>query len=88
MPTKRTALLVRCTKEEAIAIRWAAKRERRTISAFVLNAVEGRIASHRKIVATFPGLEARPGDKSDEATSNQERGREPRRRGGLQRNAS
>ena len=88
MPTKRTALLVRCTKEEAVSIRWAAKRERRTISAFILNAVEGRIASYRKIVATVPGLEARPGDKSDEATSNQERGREPSRRGGLQRNAS
>ncbi|HZR33610.1 MAG TPA: hypothetical protein VFA76_17325 [Terriglobales bacterium] len=87
MPVKRTALLVRCTKEEAMAIRWAAKRERRTISAFILNAVEGRISSHRKILATFPGLEPRPGEKSDEATGNQERGREPSRRGG-QRNAS
>lgn len=41
---KRTALLIRCTNEEAEAIRNAAGRERRTVSSFVLNAVMNRIA--------------------------------------------
>ena len=40
----RTALLIRCTEEEATAIREAARRERRTVSAFVLNAVMNRIS--------------------------------------------
>ncbi len=35
----RTALLVRCTREEAETIRAAAARERRTLSGFILNAV-------------------------------------------------
>lgn len=40
----RTALLVYCTREEADQIRKAAKRERRTISGFVMNAVMNRFA--------------------------------------------
>jgi uncharacterized protein (DUF1778 family) len=36
---KRTALLVRCTEEEAETIRDSARAERRTISGFVLNVV-------------------------------------------------
>jgi len=43
--TKRAALLVRCSKEEAEAIREAAQREHRTISGFIINAVMGRIQS-------------------------------------------
>jgi uncharacterized protein (DUF1778 family) len=45
----RTALLVRCTKEEAEDIRQTAKAERRTISGFILNAVLHRIQAHRKL---------------------------------------
>jgi len=52
--TNRTALLIYCTKEEAERIRIAAKRERRTISGFVMNAVmsrfvmEGRLQERRE----------------------------------------
>ena len=42
----RSALLIRCTVEEAHQIREAAERERRTVSGFVLNAVLNRIAQH------------------------------------------
>ncbi len=49
MSKPRTALLVRCSEEEAEAIREAAKRERRTISGFILNAVLNRIAHQKKI---------------------------------------
>ena len=42
---KRTVLLIRCTEEEAIAIRNAAQRERRTVSGYVLNAVMHRVKS-------------------------------------------
>ena len=40
---KRTAILIRCTEEEAARIRQAAQRERRTVSAFVLHAVTNRM---------------------------------------------
>lgn len=40
---------MRCSEEEAEAIRDAAKRERRTISGFILNAVLNRIANQKKI---------------------------------------
>lgn len=49
MGKQRTALLVRCSEPEAEAIREAAKRERRTISGFILNAVLNRIANQKKI---------------------------------------
>ena len=49
MTKPRTALLVRCSEEEAEAIREAAKRERRTISGFILNAVLNRIANQKRI---------------------------------------
>ena len=45
----RTALLVYCTREEAEQIRKAAKRERRTISGFVINAVMTRFAIEDRI---------------------------------------
>lgn len=41
---KKTALLVYCTPQEAAQIRAAAKRERRTISGFVINSVMNRLA--------------------------------------------
>lgn len=40
----RTALLICCTREEAERIRLAARRERRSISAFVMNAIMSRFA--------------------------------------------
>lgn len=40
----KTALLIYCTREEADQIKLAAKRERRTISGFVMNAVMTRFA--------------------------------------------
>ena len=49
MAKPRTALLVRCSEEEAEMIREAAKRERRTISGFILNAVLNRIGNQKKI---------------------------------------
>lgn len=45
----RTALLIRCTEEEAKAIREAAKLQRRTVSAFVLHAVMNRISVQRRL---------------------------------------
>jgi uncharacterized protein (DUF1778 family) len=49
MAKERTALLVRCSEQEAESIREAAKRERRTISGFILNAVLNRIANQKKL---------------------------------------
>ena len=45
----RTALLVRCTEEEAETVREAAKRERRTISGYILNSVLHRIVNQKKL---------------------------------------
>ena len=45
----RTALLIRCTQEEAEAIREAAKLQRRTLSAFVLHAVMNRISVQQRL---------------------------------------
>jgi len=47
--SKRAALLVRCSSEEAQQIREAAKRERRTISGFILNSVMSRIAVQERL---------------------------------------
>lgn len=40
--TRKTAILIRCTVEEAQTIRRAAGLERRTISGYILNAVMRR----------------------------------------------
>ena len=50
---KRTALLVRCTAEEAELIRQAAKAERRTISGYILNGILQRIAVRDKTQKHF-----------------------------------
>lgn len=47
---KRAALLIRCTPEEAEMIRRAAKAERRTISAYILNAISNRIHSRAALL--------------------------------------
>jgi len=49
--SKRTALLIYCTPEEAEQIRRASKRERRTISGFVMNAVMTRFAAQTGLQA-------------------------------------
>lgn len=48
MPSDRTALLIRCSKEEAEKIRAAAKRERRTLSGYVLHVILNRITIQEK----------------------------------------
>jgi hypothetical protein len=46
---KKTALLIYCEPEEAERVRLAAKRERRTISGYVMNAVMNRLAVESRI---------------------------------------
>ncbi len=53
MAKERTALLLRCSEEEAKAIREAAHRERRTISGFILNSVLNRIANQKKLAVAL-----------------------------------
>lgn len=53
----RSALLIRCTAEEAAAIRSAAKLERRTVSAFVVRAVMNRISVRRQVESGFNALQ-------------------------------
>ncbi len=53
MVVKRTALLIRCTEDEARQIREKAKLERRTISGFVLHAVMSRITSQSRALETY-----------------------------------
>ncbi len=49
--TKKAALFVRCTEEEAEKIRRTAKAERRSLSGFMLNAVFSRIAMRDRLLA-------------------------------------
>ena len=51
----RTALLIRCTEEEAQAIRETAKQQRRTVSAFVMGAVMNRVSIQRASGAVLRG---------------------------------
>jgi len=46
---KRLAFLIYCSPEEAEQIRRAAKRERRTITGFFMNAVMARFATEERI---------------------------------------
>lgn len=56
METERTALLIRCSREEAERIRNAARRERRTVSGYVLNAVLTRIGYFQRPFSGSRGL--------------------------------
>ncbi len=47
---KKTAILVRCTQEEADLIRHAAAAERRTLSGYILNAVINRIKARQNML--------------------------------------
>jgi uncharacterized protein (DUF1778 family) len=64
MGDKRTALLIHCSNEEAQQIREAARRERRTISGYVLHAVMSRLASQasqrKALAAAYPQLYQKP----------------------------
>lgn len=51
-PETRAVLFIRCSREEARRIRAAARRERRTLSAYILNAVENRLAVEEQIRRT------------------------------------
>ncbi len=53
-PQDRTALLIRCTRDEASAIRAAAALERRTLSGFVLNAVMHHIRARSEALPKLP----------------------------------
>jgi uncharacterized protein (DUF1778 family) len=56
---KRTAILIRCSAEEADLIRAAAKAERRTISAYILNAVMNRISAQKRFSQTLQTTEGK-----------------------------
>ncbi len=58
---KKTAILLRCTPEEAELIRRAAAHERRTLSGFILNAVMNRLRV-RADLAGKPPLNRRKDD--------------------------
>jgi len=47
MPTERSAILIRCTREEAELIRRIAKKEHRTVSGFAVNALLQYIANRK-----------------------------------------
>lgn len=49
MRKKSAVLFIRCSLDEAQAIQNAARRERRTISGFVLNALANRISTLQKL---------------------------------------
>ncbi len=55
MGEQRTALLIRCTKDEAARIRLEARKERRTLSGYVINALMNRIEAREKALARFEG---------------------------------
>jgi uncharacterized protein (DUF1778 family) len=68
MGSERTALLIRCSREEAEKIRDMAKRERRTVSGFVLHAVMNRIANQERVLRIAPHTQSareKTGKKSD-----------------------
>ena len=68
MPTQRTALLIRCSNEEAARIRSEAKKERRTLSGYVINALMNRMESREKALARWEfGLQGDP-SRSDQKT--------------------
>ena len=57
MQSNRTAILVRCTQEEAERIRHAAAHERRTVSAYVVKAVMNRIENRERALAAFEQMQ-------------------------------
>jgi|SRR5579864_9056411 len=77
-PQNRTAVLVRCSPDEAAAIRAAAIRERRTISGFILNATANRVRRYQltvtqwsspKLTATQPSSSKTNGQSQRESAA-------------------
>ena len=66
-PQNRTALLVRCSADEAAAIRAAAMQERRTLSGFILNAIANRV--HRRQLTAIQPPSPRPNGHSSQRES-------------------
>jgi len=60
----KTALLIYCTPEEADAIREFAKRERRTISGFVMTAVTNRLAVLARVEEAKGNTAGKPQDQT------------------------
>ena len=54
----RTALLIRCSVEEADRVRQAARRQRRTLSGYVMQAVMNRLSAEEQIVKTQKNMGA------------------------------
>lgn len=61
MKNERTALLIRCSVQEANAIRAAAKQERRTVSAHVIGIVMRQIAMRQRLVRKYQEAWTRKG---------------------------
>jgi hypothetical protein len=60
MPKRaRTALLIRCSVEEAEAIRSGAKKSGRTLSGYVLHCMRNRLMVEAKLEAQYRALAAR-----------------------------
>ena len=57
--SKRTALLIRCSVEEAEVIRDAARRSGRTLSGYVLHCLHNRLRVEAEIQADFAAIVAR-----------------------------
>jgi hypothetical protein len=56
---ERTALLVRCSVEEAKAIRESARRSGRTLSGYVLHCLRNRLKVEAEIQANLEAIAAR-----------------------------
>lgn len=54
MRTRKGALFLRCSEEEAERIRSAARAERRNLSGYILNAVLSRIDAKEKLMREAP----------------------------------
>ena len=57
--SKRTALLIRCSVEEAEAIRLAAKRSGRTLSGYVLHCLRNRLKAEADVESQIAAITAR-----------------------------
>jgi len=69
-PQNRTALLVRCSADEAAAIRAAAMRERRTLSGFIPNAIANRVRRYQLTAIQPPSPKPKPnGDSQRESAA-------------------
>lgn len=56
---KRDALLIRCSAEEATAIREAARNSGRTLSGYVLHCLRNRLRIEARIQAEYEAIAAR-----------------------------